>query len=73
MKARLVLQNLTEITWKILKNKARLRLTFDDILNNDDGFYSYQSVYRKVSSWHDYYHHYVGISFTYHLDAKKKD
>jgi len=67
LKAKLVLQNLTEITWKILKNKARLRLTFDD------GFYSYQSAYRKVSSWHDYYHHYVGISFTYHLDAKKKD
>ena len=61
------------ITWKILKNKARLTLEFDDILNNEDGRWSQQSAYQQTTSWQDFRHHYVGISFTYHLDAKKKD
>ena len=61
------------ITWKILKNKARLTLEFDDILNNEDGRWSQQSAYQQITSWQDFRHHYVGISFTYHLDAKKKD
>ena len=61
------------ITWKILKNKARLALEFQDILNNEDGFWSSQSAYQSTSIWQDLRHHYVGIRFTYHLDAKKKD
>ena len=61
------------ITWKILKNKARLGLEFEDILNNEDGFWSDQTAYQHSSTWQDFRHHYVGISFTYHLDAKKKD
>ena len=61
------------ITWKILKNKARLTLEFDDILNNEDGRWSQQSAYQQTTSWSDFRHHYIGISFTYHLDAKKKD
>ena len=59
------------ITWKILKNKARLSLEFEDILNNEDGFWSNQTAYQQSSTWQDFHHHYVGISFTYHLDAKK--
>ena len=61
------------VTWKILKNKARLTLEFDDILNNEDGRWSQQSAYQQTTSWQDFRHHYVGISFTYHLDAKKKE
>lgn len=61
------------VTWKILKNKARLTLEMDDILNNEDGRWSQQSAYQQTTSWSDFRHHYVGISFTYHLDAKKKD
>ena len=61
------------ITWKILKNKARLTLEFNDILNNEDGRWSQQSAYQQTTSWSDFRHHYVGINFTYHLDAKKKD
>ncbi len=61
------------VTWKILKNKGRLTLEFDDILNNEDGRWSQQSAYQQTTSWSDFRHHYVGISFTYHLDAKKKD
>lgn len=61
------------VTWKILNNKARLTLEFDDILNNEDGRWSQQSAYQQTTSWSDFRHHYVIISFTYHLDAKKKD
>jgi hypothetical protein len=61
------------IGWKFLKNKARLGLEFDDILNNEDGRWSQQSAYQQSTSWQDFRHHYVGIRFTYHLDAKKKD
>ena len=61
------------ITWKILKNKARLTLKFEDILNNEDEFWSNQTAYQHSSTWQDFHHHYVGISFAYHLDAKKKD
>ena len=60
------------VGWKILKNKARLGLEFDDILNNEDGRRSQQTVYQQTTSWHDFRHHYVGIRFTYHLDAKEK-
>ena len=61
------------VTWKILKNKARLKLEFEDILNKQDNFWSQRSAYQHSTSWQDFRHHYVGISFTYHLDAKKKD
>lgn len=61
------------IGWKILKNKARLKLELDDILNNEDARWSQQTAYQQTTSWSDFRHHYVGISFTYHLDAKKKD
>ena len=60
------------VGWKILKNKGRLGLEFDDILNNEDGRRSQQSAYQQTTSWHDFRHHYVGIRFTYHLDAKEK-
>ena len=61
------------VTLKILKNKARLTLEFNDILNNEDGRWSQQSAYQRITSWSDFRHHYVGISFTYHLDAKVKE
>ena len=60
------------VGWKILKNKARFGLEFDDILNNEDGRRSQQTAYQQTTSWHDFRHHYVGIRFTYHLDAKEK-
>ncbi|MBQ9636438.1 MAG: outer membrane beta-barrel protein [Prevotella sp.] len=61
------------VTWKILKNKARLTLEFNDILNNEDARWSNQTAYQQTTSWQDIRHHYVGLTFTYHLDAKKKD
>ena len=61
------------VTWKILKNKARVKVEFEDILNKQDNFRSERSAYQHTTSWQDFRHHYVNISFTYHLDAKKKD
>jgi hypothetical protein len=61
------------ITWKILKNKGNIELFVDDILNQDDYRWSSQTAYQQTSEWQDTLHHYIGISFTYHLDAKKKE
>ena len=61
------------ITWKVLKNKGNVKLFAEDILNQDDWRWSSQSAYQQTSEWQDTLHHYIGISFTYHLDAKKKE
>ena len=61
------------IGWTILKNKVRLMLEFDDILNNEDDRWSQQTTYQQTISWRDFRHHYIGIGFRYHLDAKKKE
>lgn len=60
------------VTWKLLKNKARLKLEASDILNQLDTFYAQQGAYQNIYSWRDQMHHFVNISFTYHFDAKKK-
>ena len=61
------------VTWKILKNKARLTLELDDILNSEDNKWISQSASQQTVTRYDLRHHYIGLSFTYHLDAKKKD
>ena len=61
------------ITWKILKNKGSVKLFAEDILNQDDYRWSSQTAYQQTNEWQDTLHHYIGISFTYHLDAKKKE
>jgi hypothetical protein len=61
------------VAWKVLKNKGTVRLYVDDILNQDDYRWSSQTAYQQTSEWQDTLHHYIGISFTYHLDAKKKE
>lgn len=61
------------VTWKILKNKARLRLELDDILNAEDNKWISQSASQQTVTRYDIRHHYIGLSFTYHLDAKKKE
>ena len=61
------------VGWIILKNKVRIMLEFDDILNNEDDRLSQQTTYQQTISWRDFRHHYLGVSFRYHLDAKKKE
>ena len=60
-------------TWKFLKNKARLKLELNDILNAKDGKYISQSAYQQTVTRRDFRHHYISLSFTYHLDAKTKE
>ena len=60
-------------TWKFLKNKARIKLELNDILNAKDGKYISQSAYQQTITRRDFRHHYISLSFTYHLDAKKKE
>ena len=45
----------------------------EDILNQDDERWSSQTAYQQTNQWQDTLHHFIGISFTYHLDAKKKE
>jgi hypothetical protein len=61
------------VTWKITKNKARLRLELDDILNAVDNKWISQSAYQQTVTRNDLRHHYFGLTFTYHLDAKVKE
>ena len=61
------------VGWIILKNKVRIMLEFDDILNNEDDRWSQQTTFQQTTSWRDFRHHYLGIGFRYHLDAKKKE
>lgn len=61
------------VTWKIMKNKARLRLELDDILNAEDNKWIRQSAYQQTVTRNDLRHHYIGLTFTYHLDAKAKE
>ena len=61
------------VTWKILKNKGNVKLFAEDILNQDDWRWSSQTAYQQTNEWQNTLHHYIGISFTYHLDAKKKE
>ena len=61
------------VAWKILKNKGKLTLELDDILNNEDHKYYSQTAYQQTTSWMDFRHHYASLTFTYHLDAKVKD
>lgn len=60
-------------TWKFLKNKARIKLELNDILNAKDGKYISQSAYQQTITRRDFRHHYISLSFTYHLDAKTKE
>lgn len=59
------------VTWKLLKNKARLKVEVNDILNQIDTFYAQQRTYQNIYSWQEQMHHYANISFTYHFDAKE--
>ena len=61
------------ITWKVLKNKGNVKLFAEDILNQDDWRWSSQTAYQQTNEWQDTMHHFIGVSFTYHLDAKKKE
>ena len=61
----------TELKWNYLP----IAIDFGSIVASVWKKYtrSSQTAYQQTSEWQDTLHHYIGISFTYHLDAKKKD
>ncbi len=61
------------VDWKILRNKGRLSLEFEDILNRENYFDVVVTATEREESRYEYIHHYVNLSFTYHFDAKKTE
>ena len=58
--------------WRCLHGKGKVELEANDILNNADNFSSTETANQQISSWSDHMHHYAALSFTYHLDPKRK-
>ncbi|MDE5561599.1 MAG: outer membrane beta-barrel family protein, partial [Bacteroidaceae bacterium] len=57
---------------RIMNGKARLKLELDDILNQLDTYYVTSDATSNVYKLNEFRHHFVNLSFTYHLDAKQK-
>lgn len=58
--------------WIFWKKKGSLSLLFDDILNKNRMYVSNVSSSERSETWSQSMHHYVGLKFTYHFDAKGK-
>lgn len=58
------------ISWQCLKNKGRLKIEVNDILNKDKYYASELSAYHRTETRYYFPHHYLNLSFTYHFDAK---
>jgi hypothetical protein len=60
------------ISYKLLKNKARLILYADDIFNRDTRYHSSVTATTRTEGGTSFLHHYISLTFNYKLDAKKK-
>ncbi len=60
------------VAYKCLHNKGLLKLSANDIFNNARYYQANVTAYQRSESWSEYLHHYLNLSFTYHLDAKAK-
>lgn len=61
-----------EVTWKCIKNKGQLTLLANDIFNQNTMVTSSVTAQQRRESGRSFIHHYVGLRFQYHLDAKEK-
>ncbi len=59
-----------EVTWKCLKGKGQLSLLANDIFNQDMRLSSRITPTQRSESGRSFIHHYLGLVFTYHLDAR---
>ncbi len=57
--------------YKFLRNKAVLKVGFNDLLNKDNRVYGYVNAYSRQEMHRYYRHHYFWASFVYRFDAKK--
>lgn len=61
-----------EATWNFLHGKGRLSLTADDVLNQRSRTWSRVTTSGRAEGGTEIVHHYLGLRFTYHFDAKNK-
>ena len=61
-----------EVTWKFMKKKARLSLVANDIFNQLETMRSSMTSEMRHEWGRSYLHHFVGVKFNYHFDAKDK-
>lgn len=59
-----------DVMWKFLKGRASLDLRADDIFNNSDAVWSFESPTQISESWTKSLHHYLLLTFRLHFDAK---
>ena len=58
------------VSFRFLKNKARLMLRADDIFNKDIWYNNDYTAFQRSESASDYIHHYLNLTFSYKFDAK---
>lgn len=61
-----------DITWKFLRNKAQLKLSAHDILNQMDSYSATVTPTQIVENMRETFHRYLALTFTYNFDAKAK-
>lgn len=59
-----------EVTWKCLGNKGKLSLLTNDIFNQDTRLTSRITTTQRSEGGRSFIHHYLGLRFQYHLDAR---
>ncbi len=59
-----------DVTWKFLKNKAQLKLSARDILNQMDSNSATVTPTQIVENLSETFHRYLALTFTYNFDAK---
>ncbi len=59
-----------EITWKCIKNKGQLSLLANDIFNQSTSITSSVTAQQRWEGGRSFIHHYLGLRFQYHLDAR---
>lgn len=61
----------SNIDWGFLHGKAHLKLSVDDILNQQRRFFTDISAYSRTEIIYGTMHHFASLTFTYHFDAHK--
>lgn len=61
-----------EASCKVLKNKGKITLKMNDILNQDNRYNVSYGGNQRSETWQGHLHHYAEIGFSYTFDAKGK-
>lgn len=61
-----------EASCKVLKNKGKITLKMNDILNQDNRYNVSYGGNQRSETWQGHLHHYAEIGFSYTFDTKGK-